>query len=101
MANLSKLPNIGQALAEKLENAGISSYDDLADIGSVEAVLKIDEQDIPTCPYGFFSKSVSKIAHPVSTVAIKKLVEKLFEISAKTPATAGPDTWPIPKIKVI
>ena len=38
---LTSLPNIGQVLAQKLYQAGIASYDDLADLGSVEAYLRI------------------------------------------------------------
>jgi DNA transformation protein len=38
---LAMLPNIGTVLAEKLVQAGITNYDDLADLGSVEAYLKI------------------------------------------------------------
>jgi DNA transformation protein len=41
LAALAALPNIGTVLAEKLYRAGITSYDDLADLGSVEAYLKI------------------------------------------------------------
>ncbi len=41
MEDLTKLPNIGPALAEKLHNAGITSYEELASLGSIEALLKI------------------------------------------------------------
>jgi DNA transformation protein len=40
-ADLTGIPNIGGVLAEKLAGAGITSYDDLASLGSVEAVLRI------------------------------------------------------------
>jgi DNA transformation protein len=44
---LTQLPNIGQVLAQKLRRAGIASYDDLVDLGSVEAYLRIwDRQDL-------------------------------------------------------
>ena len=49
MADLSYLPNIGPKLSEKLNAADIMSYDDLAAIGSVEAVLRIKEQDLSAC----------------------------------------------------
>ena len=38
---LTSLPNIGEVLAEKLAVAGVTDYDDLVSIGSVEAMLKI------------------------------------------------------------
>ena len=38
---LTSLPNIGDVLAEKLAVAGVTDYDDLVSIGSVEAMLKI------------------------------------------------------------
>lgn len=41
MEELTNLPNIGDALAEKLAAAGITGYEDLASLGSVEATLKI------------------------------------------------------------
>jgi DNA transformation protein len=47
--DLSSLPNIGEVLAEKLQGIGIKGYDDLAAMGSIEAVLKIAETDISSC----------------------------------------------------
>jgi len=38
---LASLPNIGDVLAEKLATAGITGYDELVSLGSVEAMLKI------------------------------------------------------------
>jgi DNA transformation protein len=38
---LADLPNIGEVLAEKLVVAGITCYDDLVSLGSVEITLKI------------------------------------------------------------
>ncbi len=49
MENLTKLPNIGEVLAEKLNEIGITSHKDLASIGSIEAVLQIGETDLSTC----------------------------------------------------
>ena len=47
MDELTKLPNIGKVLARKLRQAGIASYDDLIDLGSVEAYLRVwDRQDV-------------------------------------------------------
>lgn len=41
MEDLTKLPNIGKVLAKKLHEIDVHSYDDLIDIGSVEATLRI------------------------------------------------------------
>ena len=43
---LTRLPNVGPVLAQKLRQAGIESYEDLADLGSIEAYLRIwDHED--------------------------------------------------------
>ena len=49
MDKLTKLPNIGPTLAEKLQEIGITSQHALAELGSIEAVIKIGDQDLSTC----------------------------------------------------
>ena len=49
MGELSKLPNIGKVLEEQLNEAGINTADDLINIGSKEAWLKIKEIDESAC----------------------------------------------------
>jgi DNA transformation protein len=49
MEDLTKLPNIGKVLAAKLNAIGVTSYQDLADLGSVETVLKLDETEKDAC----------------------------------------------------
>ena len=51
MDDLTKLPNIGAVLAEKLAGAGITGYEDLASLGSVEVLLKIRESIDPGACY--------------------------------------------------
>ncbi|MBC8504918.1 MAG: TfoX/Sxy family protein [Chloroflexi bacterium] len=46
MDDLTKLPNIGPVLAEKLNQIGVQTYDDLAEMGSVEALIRIGQTDI-------------------------------------------------------
>ena len=47
---LTSLPNVGEVLAEKLAMIGITSYDDLVSLGSVEVMLKIhDDLDPGAC----------------------------------------------------
>ena len=49
MGRLSKLPNIGKVLEEQLNDVGINTADDLMDIGSKEAWLKIKDVDESAC----------------------------------------------------
>ncbi|MDX9726330.1 MAG: TfoX/Sxy family protein [Bacteroidales bacterium] len=47
--DLTSLPNIGEALAEKLKLIGISTPDDLINIGSENAMIKIKTIDKDAC----------------------------------------------------
>lgn len=49
MGKLFKLPNIGRVLEEQLNYAGITTVDDLINMGSKEAWLKIRELDESAC----------------------------------------------------
>lgn len=49
MGELSKLPNIGKVVEKQLNDVGISTVDDLIDLGSKEAWLKIQEIDESAC----------------------------------------------------
>ena len=49
MGELSELPNIGKVVEEQLNDVGIESVDDLINIGSKEAWLKIKEVDDTAC----------------------------------------------------
>lgn len=49
MEDLASLPNIGEVLAKKLRGIGITGYDDLASMGSIEAVLRIGESEVSAC----------------------------------------------------
>jgi len=49
LEDLSQLPNIGKVLAEKLRGIGIASCDELASMGSIEAVLMIKDEDLAAC----------------------------------------------------
>lgn len=51
MEELTKLPNIGPALADKLHNAGITSYEELASLGSIAALLKVRASIDPQACY--------------------------------------------------
>lgn len=41
MKNLTELPNIGKTLAEKLEKVGITSEEQLKEIGSEDAIIRL------------------------------------------------------------
>lgn len=49
MGELSKLPNIGKVLEEQLNDVGINTVDELIDIGSKEAWIRIREIDDTAC----------------------------------------------------
>ena len=49
MGELSKLPNIGKVLEKQLNDVGINTRDDLINLGSKEAWLKIKEIDDSAC----------------------------------------------------
>lgn len=49
MGELSKLPNIGKVVEKQLNDVGINTVDELIDIGSKEAWLKIKEVDDSAC----------------------------------------------------
>ncbi|NFD76683.1 TfoX/Sxy family protein [Clostridium botulinum] len=49
MGELSKLPNIGRKVESQLNKVGIFSYDELKDIGTEQAWLKIQEIDSSAC----------------------------------------------------
>ena len=49
MGELSKLPNIGKVLEKQLNDVGINTVDELINLGSKEAWLKIKEIDDSAC----------------------------------------------------
>ena len=49
MSELSKMPNIGKVLEKQLNDVGINTSDDLINLGSKEAWLKIKEIDDSAC----------------------------------------------------
>ncbi len=49
MKSLNELVNIGDVLSERLGKIGLTSKADLEKIGSIQAVLRVDEKDIDTC----------------------------------------------------
>lgn len=49
MGELSKLPNIGKEIERQLNKVGVSTYEELKDIGAEGAWLKIQEIDASAC----------------------------------------------------
>jgi DNA transformation protein len=49
MGELSELPNIGKGVESQLNKVGIFTYDELKDIGTEQAWLKIQEIDASAC----------------------------------------------------
>ncbi len=49
MGELSKLPNIGKEVERQLNDVGIYTYEELKEIGTEQAWLKIQERDASAC----------------------------------------------------
>ena len=49
MGELSKLPNIGKVVEKQLNDVGINTVEELINLGSKEAWLKIKEVDESAC----------------------------------------------------
>jgi DNA transformation protein len=49
MGELSKLPNIGKEVEMQLNTIGVFTYDELKDIGTEQAWLRIQEIDTSAC----------------------------------------------------
>lgn len=55
MGELSKLPNIGEVVEEQLNQVGITTYEQLQEIGSKQAWLKIQSIDPSACIHRLYS----------------------------------------------
>jgi len=86
MENLTQLPNIGETLAQKLNTIGITCYDELISMGSVEVVLKIGESDQTTC-YNMLYALEGAIRgvrwHAISKEERKQLKDEFDAVSVK------------------
>ena len=82
MGELSKLPNIGKEVEKQLNNVGIFTYDELKDIGTEKAWLKIQQIDISACIHRLLAlegaiQGVKKTALPQERKAeLKDFYEK-------------------------
>ena len=55
MGELSDLPNIGKVVEEQLNQVNISTYEQLKEIGSKQAWLKIREIDASACIHRLYA----------------------------------------------
>ena len=55
MYELSKLPNIGSVVEEQLNQVGITTYEQLAEMGSKQAWLKIKSIDFSACIHRLYA----------------------------------------------
>lgn len=55
MGELSKLPNIGPSVEQQLNEVGITTYEQLKEIGSKQAWLKILEIDSSACIHRLYA----------------------------------------------
>jgi DNA transformation protein len=49
MDDLTKLPNIGPVLAGKLNQTGVMTLSQLAEIGCIQATIRIGDTDMSAC----------------------------------------------------
>jgi DNA transformation protein len=49
LSDLTELPNVGKTLAQKLQRIGVSNCDQLAALGSVEAIIRIGHATESRC----------------------------------------------------
>ncbi|MGO5073373.1 TfoX/Sxy family protein [Clostridium sporogenes] len=59
MGELSKSPNIGKEVESQLNKVGIFTYDELKDIGTEQAWLKIQEIDSSACIHRLLALEVA------------------------------------------
>lgn len=87
METLTQLPNIGGALAEKLAGAGITGYEDLASLGSVEVVLKIRDGVDPGACYNMLYAVEGAIRgmrwHDISKEERRKLMDEFDDAAGR------------------
>jgi len=55
MGELSKLPNIGPAVERQLELVGITTFEELKNVGSKDAWLRIKEIDSSACIHRLYA----------------------------------------------
>jgi len=55
MGKLSELPNIGKVVEEQLNQVGINTYEQLKEIGSKDAWLKIKAIDSSSCIHRLYA----------------------------------------------
>ena len=72
MGELSKLPNIGKVLEKQLNDVGINTVDDLINLGSKEAWLKIKEIDDSACLNRLMALE-GAIQKSVGTICLKRI----------------------------
>ena len=55
MGELSKLPNIGEFIEKQLNEVGISTYEELKNVGAKEAWLRIKSIDDSACIHRLYA----------------------------------------------
>lgn len=81
---LSELPNIGPELERQLNVVGIETYDDLKNLGSMEAWLKIRAVDPSACIHRLYSlegaiEGIKKAELPVERKTLLKDFYNLYK----------------------
>ncbi|MEG6523509.1 TfoX/Sxy family protein [Desulfotomaculum sp. 1211_IL3151] len=74
MGNLAKLPNIGEVVEQQLNEVGITTYEQLREVGSKQAWLKIKAIDPSACIHRLYAfegaiQGIKKSQLPAGTKA--------------------------------
>lgn len=80
MGELSKLPNIGQAVEKQLNDVGITTYEELKSIGSKEAWLRIKAIDDSACIHRLLAMegAIRGVKKTLLDEAIKKDLKEFY-----------------------
>ncbi len=84
MGELSKLPNIGIVVEQQLNMVGIATYEQLKEMGSKQAWIKIKEIDASACIHRLYAlegaiQGINKTQLPVDVKADLKEFYQLFK----------------------
>lgn len=84
MGELSKLPNIGIVVEQQLNMVGIATYEQLKEMGSKQAWIKIKEIDASACIHRLYAlegaiQGINKTQLPVDVKADLKEFYQIFK----------------------
>ena len=83
MGKLSDLPNIGAKLEEQLKKVSINTLQDLQDLGSIEAWLRIKAIDDSACIHRLYALegAIQGIKKSELSIDIKKELKDFYNLN--------------------